>query len=199
MAMTAALTCHGPRRPLFVVGATCSTLFSYYWDLVHDWGVFGGRGAWRLRERRNAAATSGRLRFDLAFRLLWVANTGVEASGTLASGTHETLFAAACVEINQGNALPRAESRAALVACWRVEHAHQDHVSKRSILASKSAAAAERAPAASSDSDTDARDSTSSESVLSDAGREPRGRAVRGLGRVGGADDVRGPRARSAA
>ena len=42
---------------------------------------------------------------DLAFRLLWVANTGVEASGTLASGTHETLFAAACVEINQWNAL----------------------------------------------------------------------------------------------
>ena len=107
MAMTAALTCHGPRRPLFVVGATCSTLFSYYWDLVHDWGVFGGRGAWRLRERRNVPPRYLRAAcvLDLAFRLLWVANTGVEASGTLASGTHETLFAAACVEINQWNAL----------------------------------------------------------------------------------------------
>ncbi|KAH8098565.1 hypothetical protein JL720_1518 [Aureococcus anophagefferens] len=177
MAMTAALTCHGPRRPLFVVGATCSTLFSYYWDLVHDWGVFGGRGAWRLRERRDVPPRYLRAAcvLDLAFRLLWVANTGVEASGTLASGTHETLFAAACVEINQGNALT---------------------VSKRSILASKSAAAAERAPAASSDSDTDARDSTSSESVLSDAGERA---AVRGLGRVGGAGRRRGPRARSAA
>ena len=127
---------------------------------------------------------------DLAFRLLWVANTGVEASGTLASGTHETLFAAAEVARRVGwNVL-------------RVEHAHQDHVSKRSILASKSATAAEREPAASSDSDTDARDSTSSESVLSDAGGEPpRGPRARSAGSLASAapDDVRGPRARSAA